>query len=82
MTLFTKPGCKKCDVVKSRFDLDSLGVKIETIDNAQALAHLAWHELVEAAQSVLPILVLDDSSHLAGQLRIERYLTSHQKNVH
>lgn len=82
MTLFTKPGCAKCDVVKSQFDLDSMGVEIETLDNARGLAHLAWHELVETAESVLPILVLDDSSHLAGQLRIERYLARHQEHVH
>jgi glutaredoxin len=76
MTLFTKPGCHKCDVIKNGFDLGELGVQVEKLDNAAALAHLAWHELVETAQQVLPILVLDDSSHLAGQLRIERYLKS------
>jgi hypothetical protein len=74
MTLFTKPGCHKCEVIKSSFDLGELGVQVEKLDNAAALAHLAWHELVETAQRVLPILVLDDSSHLDGQLRIERYL--------
>ncbi|MBU0517229.1 MAG: hypothetical protein KJ621_20940 [Proteobacteria bacterium] len=74
MTLFTKPGCHKCEVIKNGFDLMALGVEVETLDNAAALAHLAWHELVETAEQVLPILVLDDSSHLAGQLRIERFL--------
>ena len=78
MTLFTKSLCSACQEVKKDFDLPSLGVKVEELgpDNPDALAHLAWHELVEIAQQVLPILVLDDSSHLAGQLRIERYLNS------
>ncbi|MFH1060973.1 MAG: hypothetical protein V1797_20100 [Pseudomonadota bacterium] len=76
MTLFTKPGCEKCDYIKDRFDLKSMGVALEVLapDNADALAHLAWHELVDVAERELPILVLDDSSHLAGAIKIKTYL--------
>jgi hypothetical protein len=35
---------------------------------------LAWHELVEVAQRELPILVLDDMSHIAGAIKIKSYL--------
>ncbi|MFZ5585173.1 MAG: hypothetical protein ACOZHQ_04510 [Thermodesulfobacteriota bacterium] len=76
MTLFTKPGCEKCDYIKDRFDLQSMGVALEILgpDNPDALAHLAWHELVDVAERELPILVLDDSSHLAGAIKIKTYL--------
>jgi glutaredoxin len=77
MTLFTKPNCDKCSYVKSKFDMDALGVRIEDLneENADALAHLAWHELVEVAEKELPILVLDDSTHITGAIKIKSYLT-------
>ncbi|MGD8563962.1 MAG: hypothetical protein PVG03_15580 [Desulfarculaceae bacterium] len=76
MTLFTKPDCDKCHYITDKFDLPSLGVAQEVLapDNADALAHLAWHELVEVAQRELPILVLDDMSHIAGAIKIKSYL--------
>jgi len=76
MTLFTKENCGKCDYVKEHVDLSSLGVKIETLgsDNPDALAHLAWHGLVSVAEKSLPILVLDDMSHIAGAIPIRNYL--------
>ena len=79
MTLFTKEMCNKCDYVKTKFDLSELGIVVEQIapDNSDVLAHLAWHELVETAQKELPILVLDDSSSIAGATRISRYLKEH-----
>ncbi len=77
MTLFTKPGCDKCHYITEKFDLAAMGVRREELstENADALAHLAWHELVEVAQRELPILVLDDMSHLTGAIQIKRYLS-------
>ena len=76
MTLFTKIGCEKCEYVKKSVDLKELGVKEEVLspDNPDSLAHLAWHELVAVAETQLPILVLDDSSSIAGAVRIKNYL--------
>ncbi len=76
MTLFTKDDCGKCDYVKKHVDLDRLGVKIEVLgpENPDALAHLAWHGLVSVAEKALPILVLDDMSHLTGAIPIKSYL--------
>ncbi len=78
MTLFTKVGCGKCDYIKEQFRLDELGVQVEVLsaDNPRALAHLAWHELVERAKKELPILVLDDNTAISGAIPIKRYLTS------
>ena len=42
-------------------------------DNPGALAHLAWHELVEEAEKVLPLLVANGSV-LKGKQEIEAYL--------
>ena len=77
MTLFTKVGCTKCDYIKDQFQLDALGIKIEELspNNPDALAHLAWHELVETAKKELPILVLDDNSSISGAIPIKKYLT-------
>lgn len=77
MTLFTKPGCGKCHYITEKFDLRALGVAEENLapDNPDALAHLAWHELVEEAERSLPILVLDDSSHITGAIKIKSYLS-------
>lgn len=78
MTLFTKEGCPKCDFLKSRVDLDRLGIQVEVLgpDNPDALAHLAWHGLVSVAERRLPILVLNDSSYLADVVPILRHLQS------
>ena len=80
MTLFTKTGCQKCDYIKEQFHLDELGVKIEELnpDNSHALAHLAWHELVDKAKKELPILVLDDNSAITGAIPIKKYLKTCQ----
>ncbi|MGD0626208.1 MAG: hypothetical protein ABSB32_16005 [Thermodesulfobacteriota bacterium] len=78
MTLFTKEGCEKCEYVKTSVDLKKLGVRVEILspDNAESLAHLAWHELVSLAETQLPILVLDDNSTLTGAIRIKNHLTA------
>lgn len=75
MTLFTKDGCIMCDSIKGEFELQQLGVHIEELspDNPAALAHLAWHELVETARKELPILVLDDMSCICGANSIRTY---------
>jgi len=76
MTLFTKENCSKCDFVKKNVDLGRLGVQVEVLgpENPDALAHLAWHGLVSVAEKQLPILVLDDMSHIAGAIPIKGYL--------
>ena len=78
MTLFTKSLCSACQDIKKDFDLDALGVEVEELGphNPDALAHLAWHELVETAEKSLPILVLNDSSAIADAIQIRRYLTT------
>lgn len=81
MTLFTKENCGKCDSIKSAFDLKELGIEVEVIksDDAEVLAHLAWHELIDLVEKgALPILVLDDSSHIKYELPIRRYI---EKNL-
>ena len=76
MTLFTKDDCKLCQTLKDQFDLEAMQVNIEILgkDDADALAHLAWHGLVETARKTLPILVLDDSSTMDEYSRIENHL--------
>jgi hypothetical protein len=76
MTLFTKDGCEKCHYITARFDLSELGIVEDRLgpENPDALAHLAWHELVDLAERELPILVLDDSSHISGAIKIKSYL--------
>ncbi len=82
MTLFTKEGCVKCDFLKSKVDLKSLGIQIEVLgpENPEALAHLAWHGLVSVAENHLPILVLDDSTYLVDVVPILRHLSSMAAN--
>jgi len=76
MTLFTKSLCSACQKIKKEFDLKALGVELEELepDNPDALAHLAWHELVETAEKSLPILVLNDSSAISDTGEIKSYL--------
>ena len=78
MTLFTKDNCGKCDFVKQHVDLNHLGVQVEVLgpENPDSLAHLAWHGLVNEAEKNLPILVLDDMTHLSGAIPIKSYLTA------
>lgn len=76
MTLFTKIDCRLCDQIKTKFDLAAMDVNIEVLDNdnVDALAHLAWHGLVEVARKKLPILVLDDCSSISDYTFIEKLL--------
>ncbi|MDL1975315.1 MAG: hypothetical protein LWX55_11180 [Deltaproteobacteria bacterium] len=77
MTLFTRDLCSACQEVKQEFDLQGMGIKLEELgpDNPTALAHLAWHELVETVETEgLPILVLDDASAITGTDRIKQCL--------
>lgn len=76
MTLFTKSLCSACQEVKQEFDLEALGVQVEELDqdNPAALAHLAWHELVEDAEKNLPILVLNDSTAITDVAKIKESL--------
>ncbi len=76
MLLFTKDGCESCDYIKKNFDLAGLGVEVKVLgpENAEALAELAWHGLVEAAEKQLPILVRDDDSSLLGPEAVRDYL--------
>lgn len=80
MMLFTKEGCQKCDYLKNKIDLPTMGIRVEELgpDNPEALAYLAWHELVTVAEKHLPILVLDDSSYIADVVPILRYLNGTQ----
>ena len=76
MTLFTKPDCMLCDQLKDKFDLEAMQVHVEILDvgDAGALAHLAWHGLVEVARKTLPLLVLDDCSTVDAFADIEEIL--------
>ncbi len=76
MTLFTTDDCVLCAQLKKQFDLSAMDVQVEVLGNndAGALAHLAWHGLVEKARKGLPILVLDDSSALHEFPHIESHL--------
>jgi hypothetical protein len=78
MTLFTKTDCRLCELLKRKFDLAALKIQVEVLDgsDAGALAHLAWHGLVETARKNLPLLVLDDSSHVADFRQIESQLVT------
>lgn len=78
MILFTKTDCGKCDYVKGKFDLGAKGVQIEELSdsNADALANLAFYELVETAEKQLPILVTDDEQKITGAIKISQYLRS------
>jgi glutaredoxin len=80
VTLFTKNDCRKCDNIKAAFDLGKLGIEVTTIteDDAETLAALAWYELVDLVdQGALPILVLNDGSHIKYELPIRRFLEQH-----
>lgn len=76
MTLFTKPECTRCEELKKSFDLTAMEVHVEVLDtgDAGALAHLAWHGLVDSARKALPLLVLDDSTTVEDFDTIEKYL--------
>ncbi|MEW6112607.1 MAG: hypothetical protein AB1473_06380 [Thermodesulfobacteriota bacterium] len=75
--LFTKPGCGKCDWVKSHVELEKRpDVHVLSLDgeNPEALAMLAYFECVTLAEKKLPILVSDAGEVLTGALQIRNYL--------
>lgn len=84
MLLFTKPGCGKCNYVKSKVNLEEIGVREAVLseDNPGALAELAWFELVDVAEKKLPLLVFDNNywtrgiedSYISDAVRITKYL--------
>ena len=76
MYLFTKPDCTKCEEVKKKFNIETLGVVEQrlTPDNPEALAELAFCGCVELAERELPILVTDDSQVFSGAIPIKKFL--------
>jgi len=77
MILFSTPACEKCSYIKKRFNLKSMGVRVEelTEDNAEGLALLAWHGLVKRAEEGLPILVIDSGKIvIRGYENVTRFL--------
>jgi hypothetical protein len=75
--LFTKPGCGKCDWVKTHVELERRpDVQVLSLDgeNPEALAMLAYFECVTLAEKKLPILVSDAGEVLTGALQIRNYL--------
>jgi glutaredoxin len=76
MTLFTKKNCGKCEYVKDHVDLKQAGVTVKVLsnENYEALAELAWHELVTVAETTMPILVLDNDTSITGAIKIKNYL--------
>jgi hypothetical protein len=79
--LFTKNGCKKCDWVKEKVDLDSVkDLEVLNLDgkNFEALAMLAYYECVTIAEKQLPILIAEDSAIVTGAVQIKNHLL--QKN--
>jgi hypothetical protein len=77
--LFTKPGCSACDIVKKRIDLKSANVQVFSLngEDSEALAMLAYYELVALAEKQLPILVADSGDVITGPDYISRYLEEH-----
>lgn len=83
MILFSTPSCEKCREIKENFDLKGLGVEVMelTEDNAEALAQLAYYNLVKKAEEGLPILVLKDREIIIrGAKDISNFLKNKQKN--
>ncbi len=78
--LFTKAGCGACEWVKSHVDLQSVkNLEIYNLDgeSSEALAMLAYYELVSLSEKNLPIL-LDDGEEsrrvVTGPDFIKKYL--------
>jgi hypothetical protein len=59
-----------------------MGVKIEELGpgNPESLALLAWYQLVEEAEKVLPLLVVNGSV-LKGKDEIESYLSRRERGI-
>lgn len=74
MYFFSKDGCSKCQYVKEAVDLDELGVIEMDVMTIEGRGLLAWYELVGKSETTLPILVLDDGSHITGAVKIKKYL--------
>ncbi|MBM4326736.1 MAG: hypothetical protein FJ118_06190 [Deltaproteobacteria bacterium] len=75
--LFTKPGCGKCDWVKSHVELEKRpDVQVLNLDgeNPEALAMLAYFECVTLAEKKLPILVSDAGEVLTGAIEVRSFL--------
>lgn len=78
--LFSKSSCKKCIWLKESADLTGIKIYDLTVLNPETLALLAFHECVSLAETSLPILVLDDSSVIAGAINIKNYLLTYKKH--
>jgi glutaredoxin len=78
LKLFTKPGCKNCDIVKESCDLKDVEVFELDIDNHDALGELAFYEGVHLATVKMPILVIDDVTKISGPDKIVPYLNGGQ----
>lgn len=83
MILFSSPTCEKCKIVKEKFNLKDIGVRVEELneENAEGLALLAWYQLVKKAEEGLPLFHNEkEGLTIQGAENICKYLERLAKN--
>ncbi len=78
--LFTKAGCDACEWIKSHVDLQAAkDLRIYNLDGAdpEALAMLAYYELVPLSEKNLPILLCEEMEErqvITGPIVIKQHI--------
>jgi len=85
MILFTKKNCQKCDLIKDLIKKHGItGIEVKEVDlhirtdedvarMVEVIADLAWFEIVDLSQELMPILV-DEGKVYAGYIAIKKHL--------
>lgn len=83
MIFFTSLKCGRCRDIHDVFNIEALDIEevILTEENAEGLAELAWHGLVEEAGRSLPIIIDDEGRAHTDLAEIVDALASRAKDV-
>lgn len=69
MILFVKKNCEKCEFVKGKLPED-LKLKMMDVETPEGMAELAFYQLIQKAEQILPILIEDEGDNFSPKVHL------------
>ncbi len=77
ITIFTKPGCPKCDKLKSTLP-EEANVSFIDADTTRGMALASYHEVLKEN---FPVMVHDENKICGEMLKIKKYISSQRDGM-
>jgi len=76
MILFVGDACPKCKTLKETFDLENLGIQVESISGADGLGLAAWHGVMTVPALVVSGETIIDYEEIQRRLQEKKGIRS------